>query len=634
MRPIPFATLARRALQEARRIGHGGGEAIFELPARKIWSGRAGLDLAVVHHGQRAANPLGPAAGPHTQLAQNLVVGWLAGCRIFEFKTVQVRDDLQIARPCIDMATVGFNVEWSQELPLAQSAREYVKGALLIEVLRRSQWLPVPPDAGEVIFDMSVGYDLAGVQSAGVQQFLATMADCRREADRLRTELPREFRHLGDVPLPKTLSRSLTLSTFHGCPPGEIEAIAVYLLAEKQLDVTVKLNPTLLGHQRVCEILRGELGYDDIRVPKDAFDADATWPQVTAMVGRLRDLAKSLGRGFGVKFCNTLVVENHKTFFPASEPRMYLSGPPLHVLAMELVAQARQQWPSDVPLSFSAGIDRQNFADAVALGMVPVTACSDLLQPGGYARACGYLEELCARMKAVGAQSIGDFVLRARGNAEKALIKAGHAKESGSWPSLQRALKYGDDLHGVLATAEKFDRWMQAGAALNTAEYAATCPKNPRYAAAKHRKPPRKLARDLRLFDCTNCDKCLAVCPNTAVFSVATDDHAVCSAGAQIAIFADACNDCGNCEVFCPDSGAPNRAKPRLYADRAAFESAAPRDGIWMAIDASEAIGRFEGRVARSSDQSPDGEALRAIAAAVADPRRCNYLNSAKEPAP
>ncbi|WP_230978083.1 hypothetical protein [Treponema vincentii] len=42
--------------------------------------------------GQRFENPLGPAAGPHTQLAQNIVAAYAAGCRFFELKTVQKLD--------------------------------------------------------------------------------------------------------------------------------------------------------------------------------------------------------------------------------------------------------------------------------------------------------------------------------------------------------------------------------------------------------------------------------------------------------------------------------------------------------------------------------------------------------------
>ena len=36
------------------------------------------------------------------------------------------------------METVGYNVEWSQELTAGQSLEEYVKGAMLIEMLKAS----------------------------------------------------------------------------------------------------------------------------------------------------------------------------------------------------------------------------------------------------------------------------------------------------------------------------------------------------------------------------------------------------------------------------------------------------------------------------------------------------------------
>ena len=91
--------------------------------------------MSVPHAGTRAANPIGPAAGPHTQLAQNIALGWLAGARIFELKTIQANDRLSLSRPCIDMATIGYNTEWSQELPLDASLREYVKASMIVEIL-------------------------------------------------------------------------------------------------------------------------------------------------------------------------------------------------------------------------------------------------------------------------------------------------------------------------------------------------------------------------------------------------------------------------------------------------------------------------------------------------------------------
>ena len=60
---------------------------------------------------------------------------------------------------------------------------------------------------------------------------------------------------------------------------------------------------------------------------------------------------------------------------------MYLSGPPLHVLAMNLVRRFREALRRPLPhLLLGRASTAHNFADAVALGLVPVTVCSDLLQ--------------------------------------------------------------------------------------------------------------------------------------------------------------------------------------------------------------------------------------------------------------
>src|SRR5947209_12110056 len=155
--PIPLPLLLRRAFLEYRRERR-----IFDLPESRFFRGLPGLDLSVSFHGHRAATPLGPAAGPHGQLAQNIVLSWLGGSRIIELKTVQILDELKIPRPCIDVANVGYNVEWSQELKLEKSLREYVGAAMFLEILKASGILGegIPTDT---VFDMSVGYSLEGI---------------------------------------------------------------------------------------------------------------------------------------------------------------------------------------------------------------------------------------------------------------------------------------------------------------------------------------------------------------------------------------------------------------------------------------------------------------------------------------
>src|SRR5579872_3297760 len=178
--PIPLPLLLRRAFLEFR-----GEDKIFDLPASKFFRGLPGLDLSVAFHGHRASTPLGPAAGPHGQLAQNIVLAWLGGSRIIELKTIQVLDELKIPRPCIDAANVGYNVEWSQELRLDQSLREYVAAAMFLEILKASKLLgaPIP---GDTVFDMSVGYNLNGLRSPRVRQWIESMTNATAVIDELR----------------------------------------------------------------------------------------------------------------------------------------------------------------------------------------------------------------------------------------------------------------------------------------------------------------------------------------------------------------------------------------------------------------------------------------------------------------
>jgi len=578
--PAPFPHLLRRMLREWEQE-----RKVFDLPARRFWRGPPDLDTSVVVHGHRVANPVGPAAGPHGQMAQNILLSWLAGGRFIELKTVQVNDRLTIPRPCIDMETVGYNVEWSQELRLAESLREYVKGSMLIEVARATGLLGRPDDPArdDTTLDLSLGYDLAGVRAPAVRSWVESMKDARAEVEALRGEIPDEHRRLRDLDFRRTLSDQVTLSTFHGCPAGEIEAMAAFLMEEMGLHVTVKLNPTLLGKDAVDGLLHDVLGYVEVETRASDFEKDLQWPEALAMADRLTERAKALGREFRLKLSNTLVVRNHRSFFPAGEAAMYLSGAPLHVITLHLVERVRRARP-ELPLSFSAGVDARNFADCVALGLAPVTVCTDLLKPGGYGRLPRYLENLEQRMRRMGVRTLGDFVAQSCGRAEDA-----------------------------------------------TAEAVARATADPRYRKGSLR-PPRKIGRHLALFDCINCDKCLPACPNDANFVYAVEPfateyesyrvdggRAVPVAGGrfevreshQIATFQDFCNDCGNCDTFCPEDGGPYLEKPRFFGSLETWRRSADRDGFCVERDSSgeRLWGRLQGveyrlEVDRDADQA------------------------------
>src|SRR5204863_2756107 len=154
--PAPFADLVTRLHREPRVQ-----DRLFELERRKWWlPDGTGPDLSVAFHGHRPGNALGPAAGPHSQMAQNILLSYIAGGRILELKTVQINDRLTIPRPCIDVTNIGYNVEWSQELRVEQSLMEYVAGSMLIEMFRASNELTggrLAGAAGDFVLDTSVG---------------------------------------------------------------------------------------------------------------------------------------------------------------------------------------------------------------------------------------------------------------------------------------------------------------------------------------------------------------------------------------------------------------------------------------------------------------------------------------------
>jgi ferredoxin len=77
----------------------------------------------------------------------------------------------------------------------------------------------------------------------------------------------------------------------------------------------------------------------------------------------------------------------------------------------------------------------------------------------------------------------------------------------------------------------------------------------------------------------------------------------------QIAIFADACNACGNCDVFCPEDGGPYLEKPLLFGSDDAWRRAAPIAGFVLTRDAGRDVlrGRFDGGE-RAIARALDGE--------------------------
>jgi putative selenate reductase len=394
MRPIPFRELLLRSFAELRAKG-----SLFDIPQAHFWK-PAGTARSRIFSSE-AANPLGPAAGPHTQLSQNIVCAWLTGARYIELKTVQTLDELSIEKPCIDAADEGYNVEWSQELTLDQAYDEYLKAWMFLHVLETLQEGNAF-SAPSFLFNMSVGYDLAGIKTERMDLFIRRLMDSSAEPVFLRyreelDDMAGSANLLAGTPwadraaalrglagrISPRMSSSVTLSTMHGCPPGEIESICAYMLTTKRLDTLVKLNPTLLGYERAKGILTG-LGFGYVALKPEGFQKDLQYEAAVPMLTRLLALASTEGRHFGAKLSNTLAAANDRGALPGAE--MYMSGRALYPLTAELAARLSADFKGRLPLSFSGGVSAWNLGDILDAGIRPVTLATDLLKPGGYAR--------------------------------------------------------------------------------------------------------------------------------------------------------------------------------------------------------------------------------------------------------
>ncbi len=414
MRGLPFPKLLAWIDEELRHR-----DALFSVPRALFWRPQPRAPYRSEISGERLLTPIGPAAGPHTQLAQNVLSAWLCGARFVELKTVQILDELEIPRPCIDMADEGYNVEWSQELKLEESAREYIHAWALVHVLPRLLDFPGPVGT---VFNMSVGYDYKGITSPRMLQFMDRLQDASQDLQELRAHVARQWPELADVEIPSAVVRSVTLSTMHGCPPEEIEKIARFLLEERGLHTFVKLNPTLLGGEAVLDILHNHLGFREISIPESVFAKDLQYPQAVEILRSLKAVAARQGLTFGVKLTNTLAMANHKGYLPGEE--IYMSGRALYPVTLSLFRKLMGEFQGDLVVSFSGGVDALNVATVLSCGAQTVTAASDLLKPGGYGRFRQWLEKLGRAMRDQGARSLEEFRQDALVNLDRAVAEA------------------------------------------------------------------------------------------------------------------------------------------------------------------------------------------------------------------
>ena len=387
--------------------------------------------------GRTLETPIGPAAGPHTQMTQNIVVAYYAGSRFFELKTVQIMDGEELAacinRPCIKADDEGYNCEWSTELTVPQAMEEYIKAWFLLKVIAREFGLG---DMNGFQFNVSVGYDLAGIQSPKVDTFLNSMKHAEdteifKNCKAYLLEHADWFEHVTteDIEqIPPEICNSVTLSTLHGCPPQEIERIAMYLLTEKGFHTFVKCNPTLLGYEFARKTM-DEMGYDYIQFGDFHFKDDLQYEDAVPMLTRLMNTAKERNLEFGVKITNTFPVDVKQNELPSEE--MYMSGKSLYPLSISLAAKLAKEFDGRLRISYSGGADYYNIERIVDAGIWPVTVATTLLKPGGYQRLtqmAKLLDKENAPFEKVDAESAGKL-------AEEAVKDPHHVKAMKPLPS-------------------------------------------------------------------------------------------------------------------------------------------------------------------------------------------------------
>lgn len=336
--------------------------------------------------------PVGPAAGPHTQLAQNIIASYYAGARFFELKTVQKMDGDELAacinRPCILAEDECYNCEWSTELYVPQAMGEYIKAWFILHVMAKEFGLG---DTDGFQFNISVGYDLAGIKEPKIDNFIDSMknaadTDIFKECKQWLLDNLDKFEKVTkeDVEaIPAEICNSATISTLHGCPPNEIESIANHLFKEKHLNTFIKCNPTLLGYEFARKTM-DDMGYDYMVFGDFHFLDDLQYADAIPMFRRLIALSDELGLAFGVKITNTFPVDVTRNELPSEE--MYMSGKSLFPLSISLAAKLSREFDGKLRIAYSGGADYYNIDRIVGCGVWPVTMATTLLKPGGYQR--------------------------------------------------------------------------------------------------------------------------------------------------------------------------------------------------------------------------------------------------------
>ena len=556
MKSIPFGQLTEWILNEYKKTGQ-----VFGIQKAYV----ADQSKTIEIFGRKLENPVGPAAGPHTQLAQNLVAAYVAGARFFELKTVQKMDGPELSacilKPCIVAEDEAYNCEWSTELYVPQAMAEYIKGWILIHVIAKEFGLG-SPDGFQ--FNMSCGYNLEGIKDKKIDDFIEGLKDAGdtaifKECKQWLWEHISLFEHVTkeDIEaIPAEICNSITLSTMHGCPPQEIENIVTYLLKEKHINTYVKCNPTLLGYEFVRKAM-DDLGYDYMAFTDFHFKDDLQYEDAVPMLKRLLETASQEGLSFGVKLTNTFPVDIKRQELPGEE--MYMSGKALFPLSISVASRLAESFDGKLPMSFSGGADQKNIDQIVSCGIWPVTVATVLLKPGGY-----------------------KWLTRIAEKADTCEIgKCGEVQ-------VETLKKLAEDS----LTDAHYQKTVKKAAAKQTEE------KSPLLDCLKKKDAPKvkEFTRHKRV-----CGNCADVCPNRANVLIEVPEMELL----QILHIDYMCNECGNCRSFCQYAGAPYKDKFTLFATEEDMEDSTNNGFTVLDAETKEVLVRIGDRQEKVKADQP-----------------------------
>ncbi len=526
MRAIPFGNLMDWIMEEFKTS-----KTIFGVS--KIYKHESDKTLEIFN--EKIETPFGPAAGPHTQLSQNLVAAYVGGSRFFELKTVQKLEgeELGIVKPCIYAKDEGYNTEWSTELFIPDALGEYIRAWFAIKLISREFGFGSPDG---FVFNMSVGYDLEGIKTPKIDNFIEGMKEATKSpaweecVNWVKANL-HKFDNINDEYVDGISSKvcnSITLSTLHGCPPQEIERIVSYLIKEKGLHTYIKCNPTLVGYDYARKIL-DDMGYDYLEFDDHHFKADLQFDDSVEMINRLMELGKEQNVEFGVKLTNTFPVKISNG--ELSGEQMYMSGKSLYPLTIRVAEILERAFDGKLPVSYSGGADINNIAEIYDCGIFPITVCTVLLKQGGYNKLLPMAQKL-AEM---------EYKAFDRVDVEKV---------------------------AKLAADVRFDKNYIKSKAVQTA------------------------GKSTRENKCTlgvkACNNCIDVCPNRANVAVK------CSEVTKLVHVDKMCNECGNCILFCPFGNIPYKDKLTVFANKEDFNNS--KNNGFVFVDKKNALVRIEGK--------------------------------------